>query len=467
MQDHIFRAYDIRGIVGTELTVENVYDLACALAFYSIEKNPSVKRVAIGMDGRAHSEAIKDEFVRGLTDSGLEVYFIGLCTTPLLYFAHYNLDVQAAVMITASHNPKEYNGFKIMLGRRSLAQTEILRIKHYFLAKKSVKPISKGACIYKPLQTEYITYLKKRFNHLIGSHLPVVFDCNYAAAATVLPDLIKAFEFKNAICLHGKVDGEFGGKNPDPLHQENIQALKRGVKDKDATVGIAFDGDADRMAAMTADGTVIPGDRLLVLLAQPIVEQFPGAPIVFDVKCSDVVELMIKKWGGKPVIAQTGHPFIKAKIRETGALFAGELSCHFFFKDRYFGFDDGVYAALRLIELLQESDKTLGELLLQIPFRMASPELRFACPLHAGPKIVSAVQNYFELQKDNKITTLDGVKVVKEYGWGLLRSSNTESVVSLRLEAFDKKGLDLLRQEFIKALQPAYSNDFLEKTICW
>ena len=468
MQDHIFKAYDIRGIVGSELLIENVYDFARALVFYCTEKKSSVKYIAVAMDGRSHSLAIKDELCRGIIESGMDVFFIGRCPTPVLYYSQYHFPIQAGVMITASHNPANYNGFKMVLDKQSIAHNEIRKLYTYFSEKRTARlRCRSGRVVQSPIISEYILYLKQQFPYLVGSNVSVVFDCLKGAAATVMPELIKAFEWGNARAVNTKLDGTFSCDEPDPSSAENVKFLKTVQYQHGASLAIGFDGDADRMSALDKFGQLIPGDKLLGLFAQQVLKDSPGATIVCDSKCSDALIELIEQWGGVVCISQTGHVFIKEAIQKTQALLGGELSYHFFFKDRYFGFDDGIYAALRLLELLHQSDQSLNQLLSQFPHRVTSPELRITCSLNEGPAIVQAAQRHFETQKNKNISTLDGIKVEKEYGWGLLRSSNTQSMICLRLEARSDEGLVQLRQDFIKALRPAYSLEFLEKTIIW
>lgn len=466
MQNHIFREYDIRGIVGTELFIEDVYNLAHAIAYYCSGKNRSVKTVVVGMDGRIHSEPLKDQLIRGLRDAGLNVVFIGQCTTPLLYFSQYQFEVDLAVMVTASHNPQEYNGFKIVFQKEPIAGQELQQIKEYLYQKKK-RVIKKGTLEIRSLLNEYCQLLKKQFSHLQGSELPVVFDCSNAVAALVIPELIALLEFKNVYIIHQTIDGTFPHHEPDPTNEATLHDLKKAVAVYEAAVGIGFDGDADRMGVVTAAGNHIAGDKLLALFSKEVLKKHPGTTVVCDSKCSDGLHELIKKWGGNLYTSKTGHTFIKKALQKTGSLVAGELSCHFFFKDRYFGFDDGIYAALRLIEILHNSKISLEEHLAEFPYRFTSPELRIVCPLQQGPEIVNVAYNYFKTKQNIEIATLDGIRIHTDFGWGLLRSSNTQSVVCLRLEAQSKEALKKLKILFIEALLPCYSLEFLEKTITW
>lgn len=467
MQNHIFRAYDIRGIVGTELLIEQVYDLAHAIAYYCSEKNRSVKTVVVGMDGRVHSEQLKEELIQGLRDAGLNVIFIGQCTTPLLYFSQYQLEVDLALMVTASHNSQEYNGFKIVFQKTSIAGQELQKIKEYLYKKKQRKAEQKGTCEVRSFLDDYCQFLKKQFSHLQGLKIPLVFDCSNAVAALVVPKLITLLDFKNVYIIHQTIDGTFPHHEPDPTNEATLHDLKKAVIMHEAALGIGFDGDADRMGVVTAAGIHVTGDKLLALFSKNVLAKNPGTTVVCDSKCSDGLYELVQKWGGTIHVAKTGHTFIKEALQETGGLVGGELSCHFFFKDRYFGFDDGIYAALRLLEILYFSQASLEEHLVEFPYRSVSPELRIACPLEQGPEIIKAAHDYFKTKKGIKISTLDGIRIQTDCGWGLLRSSNTQSVVCLRIEAQSKAGLQKLKMLFIEALLPSYSLEFLEKTVTW
>lgn len=467
MRDHVFRAYDIRGIVGTELLVEQVFDLARAIAFYCSEKNPSVKAVAVGMDGRLHSESIKDELIRGLQSSGLEIYFLGHCTTPMLYFSQYQLQVQMGIMITASHNPREYNGFKIVVNKEPVADQELQVVKKYFQQGKFLIPEKKGTIQEVSLVEQYCQFLKEQFSGLVGADFSLVFDCSNAVAGIVIPHLIKLFEWKNVRVIHQTLDGMFAHHEPDPTNQEALHDLKKAVIHANAQLGIGFDGDADRMGLVDQNGQYIPGDKIIALFAKSVLEKHPGASVICDSKCSDALPELITGWGGAVHIARTGHVFIKTLLKQTNALLAGELSCHYFFNDRYFGFDDGIYAALRLLEIIHSSQRSLTELLDFFPHRIACPELRITCPLQAGPEIVKVAHNYFKTQTALQMSTFDGVRIQTDYGWGLLRSSNTQSVICLRLEAHSDEGLERLKELFMQALLPSYSREFLEETLTW
>lgn len=467
MQDHIFRMYDIRGKVGSELYIHEVKALAHAIAFYYKQQDPSIQTISVGMDGRSHSPEIKEQLVQGLRESGLNVIFIGVCPSPVLYFSQYRLPVQAAVMITASHNPKEYNGFKICMHKQPVSGGAIQEILQVFKARKSFIANTPGIYKEQLMVPEYIKLLKRLFPHLVGIELPIVFDTGHGAVGAVLSDLIKAMQWKNTHTLCAQVDSNLATHEADPTADKNVQDLAQAVQKQKAQLGIGFDGDGDRMGAVTHEGHLLPGDRLLALFSKPLLRSLPGALIAFDIKCSSILNETIQKWGGRVHVSPSGHSFIKEAMRKHNAVLAGELSCHFFFNDRYFGFDDGIYAALRLLELLLHSQSTLAELLKEIPHRENSPELRIACGKTSGSAIVQAVKQKFLTEKDVKITTIDGVRVDTQDGWGLVRASNTQPVICIRFEAGTVDGLKRIREQFVQALEPCFEKEEIGKKITW
>lgn len=467
MQDHIFRMYDIRGIVGEELFVDQVYDCARACALYMLSKDPTITTVAVGMDGRVHSPAIKDEWVRGLRDSGLDVIFIGVCPTPLVSFSEYWLQVQAACMITASHNPKEYNGIKLFLHKTPLFSDDLQALKLLFKERQSHQPKHAGSYKEVPLILEYISYIKRLFPHLIGITMPLVFDCGNGAVGAVLPQLCEAFGWPNVTQLYSDVDGTYPHHEADPSVEENMYDLKCMVQAKKAAVGIAFDGDGDRMGAVTESGTMVFGDQLLALFSQYVLARIPGSSVVCDAKCSSALKEVVEKAGGVLTFSPSGHAFLRKAMMQTNAVIAGELSCHFFFKDRYFGYDDGLYAALRLIELLLHSEQSFDALLAQLPQRKSSPEIRITCKQGTGPAIIQSVLDEVRVMPGVKISTIDGVRIETSRGWGLLRASNTQPVICFRCESDSQEGLQEVRGFFVDLLGSWYDRDTLESTLRW
>lgn len=463
MKETIFREYDIRGKVGSELLLEEVYPLGHALARYFLQKNSHVRTIAIGMDGRIHSRPIKDELCRAFNDAGIDVICLGVCPSPVLYFALHTQHVDGGLMVTASHNGPEYNGIKVCVGTKSIWGKELKDV--YALYRQGVRVASDhtGTTSDMPIIPDYIAWLKNHFSALEAMSLRAVVDCGNGAGGTVLPALIDAMEWRGVTLLYPEVDGTFPHHEADPIVPENMHEVKEVLQTTDAALGIGLDGDADRMAPMTKSGYLVPGDVLLSIFAQPILEKNPGASIVFDLKSSAGLAESIIKHGGKPVMSASGHSIIKDVMREHKALVGGELSCHFFFADRYFGYDDGIYAMMRLFELLFESGKTLQELVDEFPFKCSSPEYRIACKPEEKTKIVATVLRAFQQQKGVSISTLDGVRVQFSDGWGIVRPSNTQAVMSMRFEADTNEGLGRIKKEFMLILESYFTKDVLSK----
>ncbi len=466
MLDTIFREYDIRGKVGSELLIEQVYDLTRAIAYYFNHQRPgAIKRIVVGMDGRLHSPAIQEQVCRALQDSGIDVIFIGLCTSPILYFSLYNLPVDAGLMITASHNPQEYNGFKICLGRTSVWGVQVKEILALFKERRHLPATKQGTVEEHPMVTPYVAWLADHFKNLRGMTMPVVIDCGNGAGGLVVPDLVKALQWQNVILLYPEVDGTYPHHEADPVKEKNMVDVKKLLATTDAVVGVGLDGDADRMAPMTKDGYLVPGDKMLALFAQEVVKQTPGAGIVADIKSSAGLFELLDRWGARAHLSPSGHAIIKDQMRMHGALLGGELSCHFFFHDRYFGYDDGIYAMLRLFELLIQSGKALDELLMVFPKKWSSTEILIQCPEDIKRTIVEHVKEQFTQRTDMKLITIDGVRAITAYGWGILRASNTQSMLSLRFESDSQQGLSRIKADFKKALQPHFDEKILENAL--
>ncbi len=465
MKDTVFRQYDIRGIVGSELIIEEVYDLVCAIAYYFVQKNPACKAIAVGMDGRIHSPAIKQEMCRALLDSGMNVSFVGTCPSPVLYFALHTLPVDGGLMITASHNSKEYNGIKICFGTESIWGKEIQNIAHLYKAKRRIVGGKRGKIVNCPVIPTYVDWLANHFRHLKNMDFSAVIDCGNGVAGAVMPQLIAKMGWQDVKLLYEKVDGTFPHHEADPVKEVNMRAVKQQLMTTNARVGIGFDGDADRMGAMTKTGVLVPGDKLLGIFAQPIVQKNPGTPVVLNVICSSALVELLEQWGARPVITAVGHSIIEDEMRKQGALLGGEISCHFFFKDRYFGYDDGIYAACRLFEILLASSKNLDELLLIFPHKVTSPEFRIPCPEEKKQVIVEKVKQLFEAQPDVTTVTIDGVCATMKYGWGILRASNTQPVLSLRFESDSLEGLQQVKHDFFVALQDYLDVDTLRQQL--
>lgn len=454
MNDLIFKQYDIRGKVGSELLIENVYGLGLAIAHYFKGERTSFKAISLGMDGRIHSPMIKEELTRAFLDSGIDVIFIGTCPTPVLYFSLFNLDVQGGIIITASHNGKEYNGLKICLDQKSIWGEQIQKIKHSYNEKKSSLANKKGTYSTVNMIDIYISWLKNHFKHLVGMQLSVLIDCGNGAAGTVLPKLIKEMAWKGTDLLYAEVDGNYPNHEADPVVEKNMQDLKKLVIEKPYKFGIGFDGDCDRMAPLTREGAIVPGDKLLAVFANQLVTIQPDSTIVFDIKCSggliEVLDALKARW----IISPSGHSIIKNEMKKNNALLAGELSCHFFFKDRYYGYDDGIYAMMRLFEIILQTGKNLSELLTIFPEKYNTPEYRIVCEKQQTDLLLAEVIKTFEQDPTVQLMTIDGIRVTMKDGWGLLRPSNTQPVICLRFEANSEINLAKIKQTFINLMTP-------------
>ena len=465
MKETIFREYDIRGIVGTELMIDDVYDLGRAIAFYLVQLNHAVKTVAVAMDGREHSPAIKKHLCRALSESGLDVIFIGICTSPMMYFATYTMPVDAGIMVTASHNPKEYNGFKVCLGTQSLWGPQIKEIGKLFYEKKHLIADIPGTYTEHSIKDDYIAWHVEKFEHLQNIDLGMVIDCGNGAAGVVIPEIVATMGWKNAQLLYEIVDGTFPNHEADPTSAKNMQDVKHVLQTTDAVVGIGFDGDADRMGAMTKEGDLVPGDKMIALFAQPMIKEYPAMTVVYNVVCSAGLTELLASWGAKTVVTPVGHSIIEESMHTHHALLGGETSCHFFFKDRHFGYDDGVYAMFRLIELLVQSQKSLTELLTVFPKKVTSPEFRIPCDEENKYAMVQEIKSLFYQQKNVQILAIDGVRVTTDYGWGILRASNTQPVLSIRFEANTVADLQHVKEDFVAVLARSFDEDYLHEQL--
>lgn len=463
MNHSVFREYDIRGIVEEDFCIDEVYSLAKAIAYYFVQNNPAVKTVVVGIDGRTHSPKIGHDVCRALCDSGLQVLFLGSCATPMIYFALHTLPVQAGIMITASHNPKEYNGMKICLGTESVHGQEIQKL--YALYKSGAQLISNspGTITEYSISKAYIDYMISQFPDLVGLSLSVSFDCGNGAAGVVLPELIKQFGWKNTHILYPQVDGTFPNHEADPVVEKNMKDLAICVQQNNSDVGIGFDGDADRMGALTAQGNLVSGDMLMALFAQPLIEKQKKGIIVYNVLASSGLIDLIRSWGGDVILVPAGHSNIKKAMKIHHALLGGESSCHFCFADTHFGYDDGIYAALRLCQILVHSKKSLATLLQIFPKRISSPEYRITCEESIKQIIIDAVKNAFEKRSDMKLLTVDGVRAETEYGWGIIRKSNTQPVLSMRFESNTVDGYENIKNDFIVILADYFDEKVLQE----
>jgi phosphomannomutase len=452
LKEIIFREYDIRGVVGTELIIDEVYPLTCAIVAYFKTLQPQCAKVVVGMDGRSHSQEIKDAMTRALQDCGMQVTFIGVCASPTLYYAVHTLAVDAGLMITASHNPGEYNGIKICLGKGSVWGPGIQSIKKLYLQGTKPESSRHGTYHEVAIVDDYIAYLKKQFHSLVGMQLAAVVDCGNGSGGTVIPALCTAMEWKHVQLLHVEVDGTYPNHEADPVKEENMRDVKHALATTDAVVGIGLDGDCDRMGAMTKKGFLVPGDQLLALFAHDVIKHHPGCTVVSDIKGSGAVLDLLSSWGAQAVLSPSGHAIIKDTMNRTKALLGGELSCHFFFADRYFGYDDAFYALLRLFELLMGTGKDLAALLTIIPHVYSSPEYRIAYNEALRTVIIDDIKKQLRNRSDITIIDIDGVRATAPYGWGIVRPSNTQPALCLRFESSTREGLMQIKQDFMQLL---------------
>lgn len=437
--DHVFREYDIRGIVGKELTCDFVYLLARALgAFYA---GKGVGSVTVGRDARLSSPGFRDEMCRGLAESGLRVYDIGLVPTPLLYFSLFNLDVGGGVMITGSHNPPDENGFKICLGKSTIYGDAIQDVKSILLAQDFIS--GEGTCCQVSLGDTYIQEICRDLARGPGHRrVKVVVDAGNGTGNIVATDLYTRMGHEVS-GIHSEPDGRFPHHHPDPTIPENLRDLMGEVVKTGAEVGIAFDGDADRIGVVTPGGAILWGDQLLILFARDILTAHPGAKVIGEVKCSEALFREVEGAGGEPIMWKVGHSLIKAKLKEENALLAGEMSGHLFFADRYYGYDDAIYAGARLLDLLSRSSTTLEDMASSLPKMFNTPEIRTECPEEAKQAVVQEVAAAFA--SDYEVNPVDGARIRFPHGWGLVRASNTQPILVLRFEADSPEALQEIK----------------------
>jgi phosphomannomutase/phosphoglucomutase len=448
--EKIFREYDIRGVVGQDLTPDLAEQIG--KAFGTTLRRKSLHQIAVGRDGRESSPLLRQRLIDGVTSTGIGVTDIGVCPTPLLYFALFNLPVDGGAMITASHNPSEYNGFKLCVGKETLYGEDIQKLRRMIEAK-DYETGAAATVRSQEIIPPYLDYLKRQFGSVNARGIKIVVDSGNAMGALVGPQALKNMGCE-VIELYSELDSRFPNHHPDPTVTENLKDVIETVRSKRADLGIAYDGDADRIGAVDERGEILWGDQLLVIFAREVLRRRPGAVILSEVKASQVLYDDIRRHGGQALMWKAGHSLIKSKMKETGALLAGEMSGHIFFADRYFGYDDAVYAGCRLVEILAEDRQPLSRLLSDLPKTSTTPEIRRDCPDDRKFIIVQKLKERFEALRLRPIPgsmpirdliTLDGVRVVFDDGWGLVRASNTQPALVLRFEARTPKQADAIR----------------------
>jgi phosphomannomutase/phosphoglucomutase len=458
----LFREYDLRGVVGTELTPDIAERFGRAYA--TVVRERGIQTIALGRDGRLSSPALRDSLLRGVLAGGLNVVDLGICASPLLYFSLFRLPVEGGIMITGSHNAAEYNGFKICIGREAIHGKEIQELRAVMEAGRF--STGAGRLSTHEIIPDYLAYLNESFAGVRADHLHVVIDCGNGAAALVAKQAIEQLGCR-VTALHGELDGRFPNHHPDPTVVENLQDLIRAVRDQRADVGIGYDGDADRIGTVDEQGNILWGDKLMVVYARDILSRHPGSTFISEVKASQCLYDDIERRGGKPIMWKTGHSLIKAKMKTEGAVLAGEMSGHMFFADRYFGYDDAIYASCRLVEILAASDRTLSQLTADLPPTVVTPEIRVDCPDHIKFDLVGRVHKRLTGCADSgrpvggsqlqlkQLVTIDGVRAVFDEGWGLIRASNTQPALVLRFEAPSPAQLSMIRAAIETELESA------------
>jgi phosphomannomutase len=438
------REYDIRGIVGQTLRPEDAF--AIGRCFGSMVVRGGGTKVAVGYDGRLSSPEMEAQLVAGLRACGLEVLRIGCGPTPMLYYAAYALEAEGAVMVTGSHNPPDYNGFKMMLGRKPFYGSQIQEIGR-MAAEGDVVPSAVGSDRQVDLADRYVSRMMEDWDRA----LKVVWDPGNGSGADVVKKLVEKLPGTHFV-INGTIDGSFPAHHPDPTVAKNLEQIIAEVQREGADLGIAFDGDADRIGVVDDEGHVLFGDQLLVVLARDVLKAKPGGTIIADVKASQVLFDEVAKAGGTPLMWKTGHSLIKAKMAETGSPLAGEMSGHIFFADKWYGFDDAPYSAVRLLGIVARMQGKLSAVRAALPQVINTPELRFDCPDTRKFGVIQEVKDRLAAE-GAKVQDVDGVRVLTEDGWWLLRASNTQAVLVARAEAASEAGLERLKAQIARQLE--------------
>jgi len=444
VNSRIFRQYDVRGVVDEDLTDEVVEKLGKGYGAQMV--NLGHTKASVGYDARVSSPRFRDSLIKGILSTGVDVVDIGMVPTPTLYFSLFHLDIQGGVMITGSHNPPEFNGFKLAVGHATLYGPEIQRIRQIIEAGEY--PRGAGQLTELDIRPAYLATLKERIGRF-DREVKVVVDAGNGLGGMFCPQLLRDLG-ADASGLYCEVDGTFPNHHPDPTVPAFLTDLIAQVASQGAELGMAYDGDADRLGVVDENGNIIWGDQLLILFSREVLSKQPGATIIFEVKCSQALPDEIEKAGGKPLMWRTGHSFIKKKMKEENSPLAGEMSGHLFFADEYFGYDDAIYASLRLVRLLARSDKRIGEMLADVPEYYSTPEMRVDCSDEEKFQIVASIVEYFKRQYE--VVDVDGARILFGDGWGLVRASNTQPALVLRFEARTPERLQEIEDTVVSKL---------------
>ncbi|MDH5489082.1 MAG: phosphomannomutase/phosphoglucomutase [Rhodospirillaceae bacterium] len=444
----ILREYDIRGVVDEDFSAIDV--AAIGWAFATIVKEGGGSRVAVGYDGRLSSPGLEQSMVAGLSLAGVDVLRVGLGPSPMLYYAGATEEVDAAVMITGSHNPPEYNGIKMSIGGNSFYGDDIQRLGKICASGDFVQGNEPGNIESTKVFTAYVERILSDYRGT--KNLKVAWDPANGAAGEAVSELVKKLPGQHFL-INEKIDGNFPAHHPDPTVEKNLEQLKALVAENECDLGFGFDGDGDRIGVIDGKGRVLWGDQIMVLLAREVLADEPGATIIADVKASQAFFDAITEMGGNPIMWKTGHSLIKTKMVETGAPLAGEMSAHIFFKHRYYGFDDALYAAVRLLSIVASSDKSLADMRDELPQMINTPEIRFDCPEERKFAVVDEVKSRLQGREGISVNDIDGVRVLSDDGWWLLRASNTQAVLVARCESESEEGLARLKSTLSEELE--------------
>lgn len=450
MNTSIFREYDIRGIAGKDITADFAYKLGLTYAEWALAKTKKESLlISVGRDCRLTSDEYCENLIRGLREGGINVLRIGVCPTPLTYFSVHHYKTDGAIMITGSHNPAEYNGFKIGIGKDTIHGEQIQELK-VIMVKGQFTKRNHGSLKDGEIIPYYLEYVKNQIKP--AKKLKVVLDAGNGTASNVAPEL---FEMIGAevIPLYCELDGRFPNHHPDPTVPKNLTALIAAVKKHKADFGVGYDGDSDRIGAVDENGRVIYGDELMVIFSREVLKAHPGATIISEVKSSQRLYQDIAKKGGNGIMWKTGHSLIKSKMKETKALLAGEMSGHIFFADRWFGFDDAIYSSARLYEIVAR-EKNLSSLTADLRPVVNTPEIRLDCEEDKKFRLIEEAARLL-MDSTAKLTTIDGLRVDYDDRWGLIRASNTQPVIVMRFEAQNETLLNNIRTKFETALNQA------------
>ncbi len=436
MNPGMFREYDIRGIAGKDMTEDDVFLIGKGVGTFIREHSRS--KLSVGRDCRLTSDLYSDKVIEGLLSTGCDVIDIGICPTPVLYFSIQHYNQEGGVMVTASHNPGEYNGFKLCIGLDSIHGKDLQKILGIINEKSFVQ--GKGSLSTADVVTPYLEFVENNIN--LAGPIKVGVDAGNGTAGVVAVPLFKKLNCE-VYDIYCDMDGTFPNHEADPTVEKNMQDLIAMVKEKGLDIGIGYDGDGDRVGVVDEKGNIVYGDKLMIIFAREILSRKPGATFISEVKCSKIMYDDIEKHGGRAIMWKTGHSLIKKKMKEENAELAGEMSGHMFFADRYFGYDDATYASCRLLEILTKTGKKISELLSDVPRTYTTPEIRVECPDDKKFVVVQKITDYF--RERYNVIDIDGVRVLFEDGWGLVRASNTQPALVLRFEAMSESRLSEIR----------------------